>query len=310
MSVVAPERVGIVIPTLNADQRWNECLASISAQSLHPGRCLVIDSASSNDTVAQARRAGFEIKEIAREEFNHGGTRQWAIEYLDNCDVVVFLTQDAILAAPDALAVLVRCFEDPGVAVAYGRQLPHRWAKPIEAHARLFNYGTTTLRKDAAAAEKLGTKAFFCSNSFAAYRRSILLQLGGFRGDLILEEDAEYAARAIRAGYTNLYCASSLVYHSHDYSVSEQFSRYFDLGVFDAQNAWMREQFGSHGGEGLRFVKSEFQYLARHAPWQIPRAWSQTVAKLLGYRIGRWHRWLPYAVKQRISMSPGYWRKP
>jgi rhamnosyltransferase len=301
-------RVGVAIPTLNAGARWSECLQAIRAQTLNPVRRLIVDSASTDQTVAQAQAAGFEVVRIERSQFNHGGTRQWAVEYLEDCDVIVFLTQDAILAAQDALHELVCCFEDSEVAVAYGRQLPHRWATPIEAHARLFNYEATTLKKNSVTARGLGTRAFFCSNSFAAYRRSLLLQLGGFRRDLILEEDAEYAARAIKAGYANMYCASSLVYHSHDYTASEQLARYFDIGVFDARSAWLRQEFGSHSTQGWRFIKSEFRYLARHAPWQIPKAWSQTIAKFLGYRIGRWERWLPVGLKRRISMSPRYWR--
>jgi rhamnosyltransferase len=301
-------RVGLVIPTLNAGKRWDQCLKAVLSQALRPNRLLDIDSASDDQTASLAEAAGFEVVRIERSQFNHGGTRQWAVEYLDDCEVVVFLTQDAILAAPDALAELVRCFEDPSVAVAYGRQLPHIGATGIEAHARMFNYGPTTLRKDTAAAGRLGTKVFFCSNSFAAYRRETLIALGGFRRDLILEEDAEYAARAIKAGYANVYCATSLVYHSHDYTLSEQLARYFDLGAFDARHEWMRQQFGSHSGEGLRFIRSEFGYLARHAPLQIPRAWSQTCAKLVGYRIGRLERWLPVGLKRRLSMTPGYWK--
>jgi rhamnosyltransferase len=301
-------RVAVVIPTLNAGERWNACLQAIHGQTLVPERRLVVDSASTDQTALQAQTAGFEVVRIERSQFNHGGTRQWAVEYLDDCEVIVFLTQDAILASQDALNELVGCFVDPKVAVAYGRQLPHTWATPIEAHARLFNYDATTLRKDAISAQRLGTKVFFCSNSFAAYRRSTLLELGGFRRDLILEEDAEYAARAIKAGYANMYCAKSLVHHSHDYSASEQLARYFDIGVFDARNTWLRQEFGTHNAEGWRFVKSEFRYLAQHAPWQIPKAWSQTIAKFLGYRIGRLERWLPVGLKHRISMSPGYWR--
>jgi rhamnosyltransferase len=301
-------RVGIVIPTLDAGENWRTCLAAIGRQSLTSRRRLVIDSASTDQTAALAQAAGFEVHRIARAEFNHGGTRQWAMEHLDDCDIVVFLTQDAILAEPDSLRELVRCFDDRTVAVAYGRQLPHKWATPIEAHARLFNYDNTPRKKDSSTIPDLGTKAFFCSNSFAAYRRSTLIELGGFRRDLILEEDAEYAARAIIAGYANYYCASATAYHSHDYTLGEQLARYFDLGVFDARNRWMRVQFGSHSGEGLRFIKSELNYLKQHARSRIPRAWSQTLAKLVGYRLGRIERWLPNDLKRIISMSPRYWR--
>ena len=184
-------------------------------------RKLVIDSSSTDDTVATAKAAGFEVKEISRADFNHGGTRQWAVESLGDCEILVFLTQDAILANPQSLSALVSCMDDPKVAVAYGRQLPHRHAGAMEAHARLFSYGDATQRKDLSMRSTLGAKIYFCSNSFAAYRRATLLQLGGFRRDLILGEDAEFAARAVLAGYANVYCAEALVHHSHDYNVAE-----------------------------------------------------------------------------------------
>jgi rhamnosyltransferase len=284
------------------------CLEGIGEQSLRPHRLLNIDSASTDQTTTLAQSAGFEIVRIERSQFNHGGTRQWAAEYLSDCGIIVFLTQDAILSTRNTLAEIVRCFDDPTVAVAYGRQLPHKGATPIEAHARLFNYGPQTLKKDAAAANHLGTKVFFCSNSFAAYSRSILQHLGGFRRDLILGEDMEFAARAIKAGYANFYCATAPVYHSHDYTITQTMERYFDLGVFDKTNPWMREQFGSHRGEGLRFIASELRYLATHAPMEIPRALIQTAGKLVGYRLGRLERFLPTGLKRRLSMLPSYWR--
>jgi rhamnosyltransferase len=203
---------------------------------------------------------------------------------------------------------MVRCFEDDSVAVVYGRQIPHIGATAVEAHARIFNYGTASLRKDAAMIDQYGPKSFFCSNSFAAYRRNILLELGGFRRDLILAEDAEYAARAIVAGYANIYCASAVVRHSHDYTLLQQLRRYFDLGVFDARAGWLGERFGSHRGEGARFVSSELTYLLRHAAWEIPRALAQTVAKIVGYRLGLSEASLPGRVKRNLSMSPSFWQ--
>jgi rhamnosyltransferase len=305
----SPEwRVGIVIPTLNAGDGWEACLTAMDDQSFKPARRLIIDSSSTDDTRDLGASFGFEILQIPRSEFNHGGTRQRAVDHLDDCDIIVFLTQDAILAAADSLHQIVRCFDDPTVAVAYGRQLPRKSATPIEAHARLFNYTEITQRKDLSMIPKLGTKTFFCSNSFAAYRRSTLLEIGGFRSDLILEEDAEYAARAVLRGYANVYCATAAVYHSHDYTTFEQFARYFDLGVFDAGNRWMREQFGSHTGEGLRFIKSEVSYLASLDAWpHIPYGFLQTAAKLLGYRLGRVERWIPRRLKLHLSMSKQYW---
>jgi rhamnosyltransferase len=303
-----PTRVGIAIPTLNAGDQWRACLDAIASQSLKPWNVLVIDSSSTDSTPEVARSAGFEVLRIERSQFNHGATRQQAVEHLNECEIVIFLTQDAVPASRDSFAEIVRCFDDPAVAVAYGRQLPHSGATAIEAHARIFNYGELTVKKDAEAIERMGTKVFFCSNSFAAYRRSTVLSLGGFNGNLILGEDMEFAARAVRAGYANMYCAKAQVYHSHDYSVGQTVRRYFDLGAFDALNPWMREQFGSHSGEGLRYIASELRYLAEKEPWQIPRAMLQTAAKLLGYRLGRAERLLSVDFKRRISMLPSHWR--
>jgi len=282
-------------------------LAAINGQGLTPDRRLIIDSSSTDETKQLALAAGFEVVGISRSEFNHGGTRQWAAEYLSDCDIVVYLTQDAILAASDALAEIIRCFEDSEVALAYGRQLPHSNSTAIEAHARIFNYGARTLKKNAETARQFGSKVFFCSNSFAAYRRSTLLELGGFNRDLILGEDMEYAARAIAAGYTSVYCATATVFHSHDYTMRQIFTRYFDIGVFDGAHSWMRDRFGGHKGEGRRFVASELEYLRRHAPLQIPRALFQVAAKMGGYRVGRLERFLPKRVKRKISMFPAYW---
>src|SRR6266404_1516066 len=304
--MVKATRVGIVLPTLNAGSRWPVCLDAVNSQSLALQRRLVVDSSSTDDTVAIAVAAGLEVAQIKRREFNHGGTRQWAAEYLSDCEIIVFLTQDAILAGTDAIADLVRCFENPKVAVAYGRQLPHTGATLIEAHSRIFNYGPVSIVKDAAATQRIGTKVFFCSNSFAAYRRSVLLALGGFNRNLILGEDMEFAARAIKAGYANVYCAESEAYHSHDYTAWQLVERYFDLGVFDRRNAWMREQFGSQSGEGFRFISSELDYLRKRAPLQIPRALFQTVAKLVGYRLGLVEEILPNSVKRKLSMLPNY----
>jgi rhamnosyltransferase len=302
-------RTGLVIPTLNAGARWIECLEAIKAQTVKPYRLLNIDSDSTDATPSLAREAGFEVVRIERSQFNHGGTRQWAAQHLSDCDVIVFLTQDAILASPTSLAEITNFFTDPGVALAYGRQLPQQYATPIEAHARQFNYGAISLRKDSRVIKDIGAKVFFSSNSFAAYRRSTLLELGGFRGDLILGEDMEFAARAIKAGYANVYCATATVFHSHCYTFAQTFERYFDIGVFDTKNSWMLNEFGTHSGEGLRFIASELSYLIKRAPLQVPKGILLSGAKILGYRLGLLERILPLYIKRKLSMHPDYWRE-
>ena len=87
----------IAIPTYNGGEIWRSAVANI--QKYAPANLFVhvIDSTSKDDTVAIAEKAGFDVLTIAGSDFNHGGTRNQAVEkYIDNYDVVIFLTQDAI----------------------------------------------------------------------------------------------------------------------------------------------------------------------------------------------------------------------
>ena len=57
------------------------------------------------------------------------------------------------------------------------------------------------------------------------------------------------------AGWRTAYVAEAQVYHSHPFTVVQEFRRYFDTGVYHRQEMWLRESFGSPVGEGKRFVE-------------------------------------------------------
>jgi len=300
-------KVALIVPTLNAGKLWESWLIAFEQQTRKPDCLLVIDSSSSDDTVALARAHGFDVQVIPKSAFNHGGTRQSAVNGLPGMDIIVFLTQDALLANPYAIEWLLDEFADDRVGAAYGRQLPHRNAGPIAAHARFFNYpaeGRLRALKDRAC---FGIKTAFISNSFAAYRRSALMQVGGFPVDTIMNEDTYVAGKMLLSGWRIAYCADARVFHSHDYGFVEEFKRYFDIGVFHNHSPWLQLTFGGASGEGLRFVISELRYLMRHAPWLIPSALLRTVLKWLGFKLGTLHPVLPGAVRRCFSLHKTYW---
>ncbi len=298
----------LVLPTLNAGPDFVFWLVAMREQTVRPDHLLLVDSSSTDDTISLAREFGFQIKTIRREEFSHGGTRQACVEHLEDHDIILFLTQDARLAAPDAIEKLLGWFDDPKVGAAYGRQLPRQSAGPIEAHARLFNYPRETRVKSAEDIPELGLKTSFISNSFAAYRRSALVAVGGFPRHTIQNEDTHAASRMILAGWKVAYVAEAAVYHSHPFTWRAEFRRYFDIGVFHARDAWIRKDFGQAGGEGGRFVHSELDYLRRERPSAIPSAIIRTALKLLGYKLGNYEHLLPGGLKRLLSANPRYWR--
>lgn len=300
-------RVALCVPTLNAGTLWTDWLAAWSAQLIRPPT-LAIDSSSTDATPALAAAAGLLVHSIPRATFNHGGTRQMAAEMLNDAEFLVFLTQDAILATPHAISKLLAAFDDPQVGAVCGRQLPHPDAGPIGAHARQFNYPAASSVRSAADIATLGIKTAYLSNSFAAYRRSALMSVGGFPGDVIFGEDMCVAARMLLSGWKVAYCADAAVHHSHDYGMRQEFRRYFDIGVMHVREPWLLEKLGKPEGEGARFVRSETAYLWKHAPHLLPSAWWRTLLKLGGYRLGKTESVLPLCLKRRLGMYQGYWK--
>jgi len=298
----------LCIPTLNAAETVDEFLSTLKVQTHQPDVLLIIDSESCDGTDVTLRNAGAVVHVIARDTFGHGRTRQLAVEKADKADIVIFMTQDAILARPDSIERLLGCFTDENVGMAYGRQLPSPMATHIAAHARLFNYPENSMVRSKSDISTLGIKAAFCSNTFAAYRLSALDTVEGFPPHVIFGEDTIVAAKMLQNGWGIAYCSEAMVYHSHNYSYCEEFRRYFDIGVFHSQEKWFLESLGTADREGKRYLISEMKYLLKHSPCQIPSAMLRTILKYVGYKLGRMESRLSVSVKKMLSMNKAYWK--
>lgn len=302
-------RVRVVIPTLNAAPHLPALLPALARQGLPPEQFLVIDSQSTDESCDAFRAFGAQVVVIDRSTFNHGGTRQRAVEMCPEAEIVVMLTQDAIPQGDTAIRRLVEAFADTGVGMAYGRQLARSVARGIERHARLTNYPERSETRGFEDRVRTGVKTVFCSDSFAAYRTAALAKVGGFPEDAFFAEDQLVAGKMLIEGWRIAYRGDACVEHSHGYTIGEEFRRYFDVGVFHGRNRWLIETFGAAEGEGLRFIKSELAYLTRHDPVQIPSSFIRTLAKYAGYKLGSHEARLSSRWKQRLSMQPFYWRR-
>lgn len=298
----------IIVPVRNGGQRWREAAIALRAAVPDPVAVVVVDSGSSDGSDRVALQNGFELEQIDPLTFNHGGTRQMAVDrWCAHGEFVIFLTQDAVIEGSDALTSLLSAFSDAAVGAAYGRQLPHVGASPFEAHMVLFNYGCDSETRSLADAARLGIKAAYLSNSFGAYRTSALRECGGFPSHLILGEDTFVAVKLLLAGWKVRYCADAQVRHSHSYSIRQEAQRYFDFGVLHAQLPELAEHFGGAEAEGMRFVASELRFISRHAPGLLPQIPVRNAAKYLSYRLGRMFERLPASLCRRLSMTKVFW---
>lgn len=309
MSADILARTAVVIPTLNAEPYFPRLVDGLRAQAITPDQVLVIDSESTDRTRDVLADYGARVVTYPRRLFNHGGTRAHAISLVPDADYIVMMTQDAIPADGHTIERLVACFADQTVGMAYGRQLPRPDTGAVERFSRLFNYPEQSEVRSLADSERLGVKTTFCSNSFAAYRRTAYEEAGGFPLDAFFAEDQITAGRMLLAGWKLVYAADARVFHSHGYSIREEFSRYFDVGVFHRRNGWLRDKFGTAEGEGLRYLRNELAYLWQCERSAIPSSGVRTLAKYAGYRLGLLEARLSNRIKARLSMQPGYWRR-
>lgn len=166
--------LSVIIPTRNGDATLSELLAMLSVQTVQIKEIIIIDSSSEDKTVVVAQKYGAKIVVINKEDFDHGGTRTKAAEMAQG-EIVVFFTQDAIPASRDALETLVSPFStDQNIAVTYGRQLPAFNANIFASHLRYFNYPDKSEIRSYNDKNRFGLRTIFTSNSFCAYRMSVL----------------------------------------------------------------------------------------------------------------------------------------
>lgn len=255
--------VTVVIPTYNAGNKFRECAEILSKQTANIVEVLVIDSSSTDETANIARDFGFDVEIIPKSEFCHGKTRQYALEKAQS-DIVVFMTQDALLKDEETVQKLLDfLLSDDDLAAVYGRQLPYPHTGPLGSFARLYNYPDYSFINSFEDRKKKGIRTAFLSDSFAAYKKTLLLKIGGFPRHVNFGEDTFVAAKLLMASYKTGYCSEAMVYHAHDYSLKQDYLRCRQIGILHKEEAWLLKTFGKAEGEGIKYVTQELQYLIK-----------------------------------------------
>ncbi len=311
----------VIIPVYKPDKKFDKLFAALLSQSVRPDNVILLNTETADNTCVQlARRLeritrkqrayirgkiNVNIVSVLKEDFDHGGTRRMGVSRSD-ADYFVMMTQDAVPADDYLLERLLRAVKDEGCAIAYARQCAPLTASMVEQYTRLFNYPTQSCKKTKEDLPALGIKTWFCSDVCAAYKRAAYDQAGGFAKHAIFNEDMLIASKLIEMGYSISYVAEARVIHSHNYTLSEQFKRNFDLGVSHAQN---REVFSSVPamGEGIRLVKGTFQYLLGQKMYlDLLDLAFQSGAKFFGFWLGKHYAFLPKELLRICTTNIGY----
>lgn len=299
--------IQVIIPIYKPDYKFIALLKKIKEQSIEDIPLLIIDSGSNDEYKSEIKNMNCLVKKIDVKTFNHGGTRQMGVNMFPDKDIYIFLTQDAILANEKSIENIVKVFDNFNIGCAYGRQLPHKDANLFSIYARLFNYKDKSYIYSVNDKEKYGIKTVFNSNSFAAYRKTALNEIGGFPINTILSEDMYVAAKMLLNKWSVAYCSDAMVFHSHNYTIWQEFKRYFDIGVFHSRESWIKDTFGGAEGEGKKYIISEIKYLIERNIMLIFPMIIRDIMKFLGFRLGMKERFINKHIKRKISMNKNFW---
>lgn len=114
----------IIIRTLNEARYLGELLQAIGNQS-YPRRCwevIIVDSGSSDETLAIANKFKCRVEHISRARFSFGRSLNVGCRVAQG-DVLVFISGHCVPTTNEWLWDLVRPFHQPEIAVTYGRQV-------------------------------------------------------------------------------------------------------------------------------------------------------------------------------------------
>ncbi len=308
-------KTDIIIPTYKPGEKFRRLLAMLKIQKYKINKLIVINTVPDdkvNVSFAESvireyfTQDSYIFKNITQDEFDHGGTRKYAVS-LSDADIFICMTDDAV-PEDDRLTekLLEALMRDERIATAYARQLPDESVEEAERYVRSFNYPDKSMIKGMGDIDRLGIKTFFASNVCCAYKRKIYDELGGFTDNAIFNEDMLYEAKALKAGFFCYYKADAKVVHSHNYTPMQQLSRNFDLGISQAMHP---EVFGGirSENEGIRLIKSTIMHLVKKGQLiKVPNFIINSGFKYMGYRLGKSYRKLPKKLIYRLAMNKRY----
>ncbi len=208
-------RVSVLIRAYNEEAHIGRLLTGIAHQTVKPDEVILVDSGSTDATLAIASAFSVRIVQIAPEDFSFGRALNRGLESATG-DVVVLASAHVYPLFDSWLELLLAPLVDESVVLSYGRQQVPEAGRFSERQllARWFPPRSELRQLDP-----------FCNNANAAIRRPLWQELP-YDEQLTGLEDLDWAARALARGYVLSYVAEAVVAHVHDESFNQVVNRY------------------------------------------------------------------------------------
>lgn len=207
--------ITVVVRSFNEERHIERLLIGVFEQPVHELEVILVDSGSTDQTLAIARKYPVQIHTIQPSEFSFGGSLNIGCRAAKG-EFIVFASAHVYPVYKDWLAKLIAPFVDDKVALVYGKQRGNKTTKYSEH--RIFSKwfpDQTCLRQDHP----------FCNNANAAIRKSVWQQIP-YDETLTALEDIDWAKRAFRFAHRIAYASEAEVIHVHCETLRAVFNRY------------------------------------------------------------------------------------
>lgn len=232
--------VSVLVCSLNGGARIKDCLDSLNKQTYERENfeIIVVDDGSTDDTSIIAKSYS---DQVIRNEVNKGipSARNTALSAAHG-EIAVFIDDDCI-ADTRWLSSLVATFEDKSVIAAGGKILAFSTKTIAQRYLQAIAYGNparlpssrnpSVIQRLVAYVKTMISPILFedvpvevsaAYTANAAYRRDVLLRLGGFDETLLTNEDSDVSERLRKiVGSRIMYIPAAIVRHQHYENLSK-----------------------------------------------------------------------------------------
>lgn len=209
MTCATHPTVSIVIGVYNGEEQIGECLESLLDQEYpsHLYEVIVVENGSTDQSFDVIRK--YPVRAYQNPVRGLAPARNFGIEHSD-ADLILTTDADCV-ADPAYIKEVVKPFADPGVGGAGGKIVAQDGAARnlietfSDKQAPLVNYVS-------------GDNEYLphLVGAHAAYRRELLVQIGGFNDHMLTGEDVDVSWRIqLDTGSRLAYAPDSIIYHKH-----------------------------------------------------------------------------------------------
>lgn len=205
----------IVIRCYNEEKHIGKLLFGLLEQNNKQLQIIVVDSGSTDSTLAIVKRFPVELIQVNSEEFSFGRSLNRGCAAA-NADYIVIASAHVYPIYRNWIDELLSPFRNSRIGLVYGKQQGGESTKYSEQQIFSKWFPDQSVERQ---------NHPFCNNANAAIRRELWEKIP-YDEDLTGLEDIDWANRVMKAGFQIAYNGSAVVTHLHDESFQQIFNRY------------------------------------------------------------------------------------